>query len=633
MSATHTKMPAEDQQIDAVAIRFAGDSGDGMQLTGGFFTDTSAIVGNDIATFPDFPAEIRAPRGTTYGVSGFQLQFSSSDIHTPGDSVNALVAMNPAALKTNIEDVEPGGIVIVNEDEFTEVNLRKCGYPDAYNPLEDDSLQSSYRIVQVPMSRLTRESLADSGMGAKNIDRCRNMFALGIMYWLYDRPLEPTIQELEKKFNAKGNEAVAEINVKALKAGYYFGENAELFPSRFHIAPATFEPGTYRKIAGNEATAIGFATAAQLAKKRLFYAGYPITPASELLHHLARMKNFGVRTFQAEDEIAAVCAAIGAAFAGDLAMCGTSGPGIALKAEAMGLAVMLELPLVIVDVQRAGPATGMPTKTEQADLLQALYCRPSEAPVIVVAPASPADCFTMAIEAFRLSVRAMCPVIYLSDGYIANGAEPWKLPDIESLEPISITHPTETNNPDGPYLPYMRVEETLSRPWAVPGTAGLEHRVGGLEKQDITGEVSYDPANHEHMVRLRAEKIERLQSVIPPLEVVGPASGEALLLGWGGTQGSITTAANRLRERGHKIANAHLRYLNPFPKNLGDVLQRYDRIIVPEINMGQLRMLLRAKFLIDVIGINRVRGKSFLVNDLVDDVERVLKSDKGAVKQ
>lgn len=624
MTATQHSQNGHGQQLDAVAIRFAGDSGDGMQLTGGLFTDTSAVVGNDIATFPDFPAEIRAPRGTTYGVSGFQLQFSSTDIHTPGDSVSALVAMNPAALKMNIEDVEPGGIVVVNEDEFTAVNLRKCGYPDEYDPLEDDALQSTYRIIKVPMSRLTRESLADSGMGAKAIDRCRNMFALGIMYWLYDRPLEPTIRQLERKFKGKEDGAVADINIRALKAGYYLGENAELFPSRFHIAPAKFEPGTYRKISGIESTALGFVAAAQLAGKRLFYAGYPITPASDLLHNLARMKQFGVRTFQAEDEIAAVCAAIGAAFAGDFAMCGTSGPGMALKAEAMGLAVILELPLVIVDVQRAGPATGMPTKTEQADLLQALFGRPSESPAIVVAPSSPSNCFAMAIEAFRLAARAMCPVVYLSDGYIANGAEPWKLPDIDALPPIEISHPTQTNNPDGPYLPYQRDATSLSRPWAIPGTPGLEHRVGGLEKQDITGAVSYDPANHEHMVRLRADKIERLTEVIPPLEVTGPESGEVLLLGWGGTEGAILTAAQRLRSRGHSVANAQLRYLNPFPGNIGDVLSRYRRIIVPEINMGQLSMLIRAKFLIDVVGINRIRGKSFLVDDLVNEVENVL---------
>lgn len=624
-----TSAATAERDVPAVAIRFAGDSGDGMQLTGGLFTDTSAVVGNDIATFPDFPAEIRAPRGTTYGVSGFQLQFSSNDIYTPGDAVSALVAMNPAAFKMNIDDVEPGGIVIVNEDEFEKVNFKKCGYKDGYNPLDDEKYLARYRLVKVPMSRLTRESLADSTMGAKAIDRCRNMFALGIVYWLYERPLEPTIKYLEDTFTVKKKQPdVAELNVKALRAGYYFGENAELFPSRFHVAPAKFEPGTYRKVSGIEATAMGFVAAALLADKKLFYAGYPITPASELLHHLATMKNYGVRTFQAEDEIAAVCASIGAAFAGDFAMCGTSGPGVALKAEAMGLAVMLELPLVVVDVQRAGPATGMPTKTEQADLLQAMFGRPSESPVAIVAPCSPADSFHMAIEAFRLAARAMCPVLYLSDGYIANGAEPWKLPAIEGLPKISVKHPKETNNPEGPYLPYKREAETLTREWAIPGTPGLEHRVGGLEKQDITGNVSYDPENHDHMVRLRQEKVDRLADIIPPLEVKGPESGDVLLLGWGGTFGSITTAANRLRDRGYSVANAHLRYLNPFPKNVGEVLRNYRHVIVPEINMGQLRMLLRAKFLVDVIGCNQIRGKSFMVDELVSFTEGVLQTVK-----
>jgi len=626
--STASNGAVEQREVRSVAIRFAGDSGDGMQLTGGQFTNTSALFGNDIATFPDFPAEIRAPRGTTYGVSGFQLQFSSDDIHTPGDTVNAMVAMNPAAFKTNIDDVEPGGIVIVNEDEFNKTNFKKCGYPEGYNPLEDEALVKKYKFIKVPMSRLTRESLAESGMGAKDIDRCRNMFALGVVYWLYDRPLEPTINYLTDYFSkTKSAPQIAEINIKALKAGYYFGETAELFPVRYHVAPARLKPGKYRKISGNEATALGFVTAAMRADKNLFYAGYPITPASDLLHYLSGLKNYGVRTFQAEDEIAAVCASIGAAYAGDFAMCGTSGPGVALKAEAIGLAVIYELPLVIVDVQRAGPATGMPTKTEQADLLQAMYGRPSESPVIIVAPRSPADCFNMAIEAFRLSVRAMCPVMYLSDGYIANGAEPWLLPNVDDLPMIDVKHPTQNNNPDGdgPYLPYQRDPETLARPWAIPGTPGLEHRIGGLEKQDVTGNVSYDPANHEHMVRTRAAKVQKLADVIPPVEVDGPQSGDVLLLGWGGTYGSIVTAGMRLREMGHSVATAHLRYLNPLPNNLGDVLNQYKTIIIPEINLGQLRTLIRDKFLIDAIGINHVRGKTFLVEELVNDTLGIMK--------
>ena len=622
MAATTT---STQETVEAVTIRFVGDSGDGMQLTGGQFTTTSALFGNDVATFPDFPAEIRAPRGTTYGVSGFQVQFASSDIHTPGDEVHALVAMNPAGLKTNIEDVQPGGIVVVNEDEFNKTNFKKCGYPDGYDPLEDEVLQTTYKIIRVPMSRMTRESLAETGMGAKDIDRCRNMFALGIVYWLYDRPLDATIDYLENYFGkVKNKPEIADINVQALKAGFYFGETAEMFPVRYHVAPAKLRSGRYRRISGNEATALGFVTAAAKAKKKLLYAGYPITPASELIHYLSRWKHFGVRTFQAEDEIAAMCAAIGGAFAGDFAMCGTSGPGVALKAEAIGLAVIYELPVVIVDVQRAGPATGMPTKTEQADLLQAMYGRPSECPVILVAPRSPSDCFHMAIEAFRLAVRAMCPVIFLSDGYIANGAEPWRLPSIDEVPPIEVDHPTESNNGDGDFLPYRRDEETLARPWAVPGTPGLEHRIGGLEKQEGTGNVSYDPDNHDHMVRIRAEKIQRLADVIPPLQVHGPPSGDTLLLGWGGTYGAIATAAQRLRDEGLPVSDAHLQYLNPFPANLEDVLRGFKRVIVPEINMGQLRSMLRERFLIDVIGFNRVRGKGFLVDELVTETRRIV---------
>ena len=616
----------ETRELGAVSIRFCGDSGDGMQLAGGQFTTASAIFGNDIATFPDFPAEIRAPRGTTYGVSGFQVQFASTEIYTPGDSVNALVAMNPAGFKTNIADVEPGGIVIVNEDEFDAVNLKKCGYDAGYNPLDDDELNRRYQIYRVPMSRLTREAAADTELGAKDIDRCRNMYALGIVYWLYDRPVDTTVRFLQDYFAKQKNRPdIALVNTRALKAGYYFGETAELFPARYHVAPAKLKPGRYRRISGNEATVLGCVTAAAKAGKQLLYASYPITPASDIIHGLARLKHFGVKTFQAEDEIGAVCAAIGASFAGDLALCGTSGPGLALKSEAIGLAVMLELPLVIINVQRAGPATGMPTKTEQADLLQAMFGRPGESPCIIIAPRSPSDCFHMAIEAFRLAVRCMCPVLLLSDGYVANGAEPWLLPDLDAIEPIRVDHPTERNGPDDEFLPYKRDPDTLGRPWAIPGTPGLEHRLGGLEKEEGTGNVSYDPDNHDRMVRTRVAKVQKVAEIIPSLEVRGPASGDALLLGWGGTYGAITTAGDQLREQGMAVSTAHLRYLNPFPSNLGEVMSRFKTVIIPELNLGQLRMLIRAKFLVDAIGINEMRGKAFLVETLVEKTMEILK--------
>ena len=616
----------ETRELGAVSIRFCGDSGDGMQLAGGQFTTASAIFGNDIATFPDFPAEIRAPRGTTYGVSGFQVQFAATEIYTPGDSVNALVAMNPAGFKTNIADVEPGGIVIVNEDEFDAVNLKKCGYDAGYNPLDDDELNRRYQIYRVPMSRLTREAAADTELGAKDIDRCRNMYALGIVYWLYDRPVDTTVRFLQDYFAKQKNRPdIALVNTRALKAGYYFGETAELFPARYHVAPAKLKPGRYRRISGNEATVLGCVTAAAKAGKQLLYASYPITPASDIIHGLARLKHFGVKTFQAEDEIGAVCAAIGASFAGDLALCGTSGPGLALKSEAIGLAVMLELPLVIINVQRAGPATGMPTKTEQADLLQAMFGRPGESPCIIIAPRSPSDCFHMAIEAFRLAVRCMCPVLLLSDGYVANGAEPWLLPDLDAIEPIRVDHPTERNGPDDEFLPYKRDPDTLGRPWAIPGTPGLEHRLGGLEKEEGTGNVSYDPDNHDRMVRTRVAKVQKVAEIIPSLEVRGPASGDALLLGWGGTYGAITTAGDQLREQGMAVSTAHLRYLNPFPSNLGEVMSRFKTVIIPELNLGQLRMLIRAKFLVDAIGINEMRGKAFLVETLVEKTMEILK--------
>lgn len=624
--AEHRQVPTRIRP--SVVIRFCGDSGDGMQLTGGQFTNTSALFGNDVATFPDFPAEIRAPRGTTFGVSGFQLQFSSTEIFTPGDKVHALVAMNPAGLKTNLADVEPGGIVIVNEDEFDKVNFKKCGYKEGYNPLDDDEINRRYRLYRVPMSRLTRESLASTGFGAKDTDRCRNMYALGLVYWLFERPLDVTVKYLTDYFTGeKHKPEIANLNIRALQAGYHFGETAEIIAERYQVAPAKLKKGVYRRISGNEATALGLVVAAQKAGKTLMYSGYPITPASELLHHLARLKNHGVRTFQAEDEIAAICAAIGASFAGDLSVTGTSGPGMALKAEAMNLAVMLELPLVIVDVQRAGPSTGMPTKTEQADLLHAVLGRPSESTVIVVAAQSPSDCFDTVIEACRLAVRCMCPAIFLSDGYIANGAEPWAVPDLDSIPPIPITHLSENNNPvaGGSVLPYKRDPETLTRPWIIPGTPGLEHRVGGIEKQDVTGNISYDPDNHDFMTRTRWRKVQKAADVIPPLKVRGPERGEVLLLGWGGTYGAITTAGDELRKKGHSVATAHLRHLCPFPRNLGEVLHNYRTVIIPEINLGQLRLLIRAQFLIDAIGMNQVSGRMFRVEDLVNKTLEIMK--------
>lgn len=617
-------------QRDAVVIRFSGDSGDGMQLAGGQFTATTALFGNDIATFPDFPAEIRAPRGTTFGVSGFQLQFASTEIHTEGDRVNVLMAMNPAGLKVNLDDVEVGGIIIANEDEFTTTNLLKCGYPEGYNPLEDDEVNAHRRIIRVPMSRLTRQATADLGLGAKDADRCRNMFALGIAYWLFERSLDSTIQHLNNYYGSKkGRPEIAQANIAVLKAGYHFGETAELFPVRYQVPPAKLTPGTYRRISGNAALALGLATAASKADASLLYASYPITPASDILHALARLKHLGVTTFQAEDEIAAVCAAIGASYAGNIGVTGTSGPGLALKAEAVGLAVIYELPLVVVDVQRAGPATGMPTKTEQADLLQAMFGRAGESPVLVLAPQSPADCFAIAIEAVRLAVTHMCPAIILSDGYLGNGAEPWRLPDLDAIDPIEIKHPAKAFDPDLGFRPYIRDPDTLARAWALPGTPGLEHRIGSLEKAEGTGAVSYDPDNHDKMIHDRAEKIQRAARTIAPLEVRGPKTGDVLLLGWGGTYGAISTAGDRLRDQGLSVATASLRHLNPMPVNLPKVLASYETVIIPEINLGQLSTLIRSRYLIDAVGINVVRGRAFRVGDLVERVEAIV-ADRAA---
>ncbi len=599
---------------DEISVRFAGDSGDGMQLAGTQMTNTSAIFGNDISTLPDFPAEIRAPAGTLAGVSGFQLHFGSVRLRTPGDLVNALIAMNPAALKANLSDLEAGGVLIVNEDAFSKANLSKAGY--AENPLENNRL-NGYQLFQVPMDKLTVAACKDTGLTGRAIGRCKNFFALGLTYWLYGRPIETTLRWIEQKFGPKP--AVADANARALKAGYYFGETAELFPARYTVAPAEIPAGKYRRITGNEATAIGLIAAAQRAGKTLFYGTYPITPASDILHELSKHKNFDVRTFQAEDEIAAMTSVIGAAFAGAFAVTGTSGPGLALKSEAIGLAVMTELPMVIINVQRGGPSTGLPTKTEQADLNQAVFGRNGEAPVCVLAAATPGDCFTMAIEAFRIATEFMTPVILLSDGYLANGAEPWRIPDIDSLPRFSIKHPRSENG----FQPYERTDR-LVRPWALPGTPGLEHRIGGLEKRDVTGEVCYDPENHEHMCRVRRQKIDNIAETIPLLEVHGDDSGELLVLGWGSTYGAVTSAVDQCREKDMGVSSAHLRYLDPMPKNTGEVLQRFKRVLVPEMNLGQLVKHVRAEYLIDAVGLNKVQGKPFMIREIVAKIEELL---------
>ncbi|MDQ3805873.1 MAG: 2-oxoacid:acceptor oxidoreductase subunit alpha [Acidobacteriota bacterium] len=607
----------ETEEIETVTIRFAGDSGDGMQLTGTQFTNTSAVVGNDISTLPDFPAEIRAPAGSLPGVSGFQLNFSSRDIRTPGDQPNVLVAMNPAALKVNLSDLEEGGTVIINSDEFNKENLKKANY--ATNPLEDDTLKG-YRVHRLPITTLNLRALQEAGvqMSRKEMDRCKNFFALGVLYWLYDRPLEPTQEWIREKFGKKPE--IQKANEIALRTGYNFADTTEVFTTHYKVRKAVIAPGKYRKITGNEATAIGFVTAAELTGRPLFYGSYPITPASDILHELSRHKNFGVKTFQAEDEIAAVCAAIGASFAGQVGVTGTSGPGVALKQEAIGLAVMTELPLVIINVQRGGPSTGLPTKTEQADLFQAVWGRNGECPAVVVAPATPAECFSMAIEAVRLAFRYMTPVFYLSDGYLANGAEPWLVPDIESLPKIEVKFADDPAN----FLPYARDPETLARPFALPGTPGLEHRVGGIEKQHETGNVNYEPENHHFMVQMRQAKVDRVAQDIPDVEVFGDPVGKVLVLGWGSTYGSITSAVERLREQGQPVSSAHLRHLNPFPSNLGEVLRGFDTVLVPEMNLGQLWTMIRAKYLVDAVAFSKVKGRPFQIREIVRKVEEYL---------
>jgi 2-oxoglutarate ferredoxin oxidoreductase subunit alpha len=617
MTTTHEEARTVPQfvDVDRVTIRFAGDSGDGMQLTGTQFTHTAAIIGNDLSTFPDFPAEIRAPAGSLPGVSGFQVSFSSNEIYTPGDAPDVFVAMNPAALKTNLSDLMPGGLLLVNTDEFTPANLHKAAYKS--NPLEDGSLRG-YQVIEVALTSQNEKALEGTELTTVQRERCKNMYALGIMYWLYDRPLEPTLKWLEDKFGK--NPRIAEANQLALKAGYNYAETVELSSVRYHVRKAHYAPGQYRAITGNEATAMGFLAASLLAKRPLFYASYPITPASDVLHELARYKNFGVKTFQAEDEIAAIGAAIGASFGGALALTGTSGPGVALKSEAINLAVMTELPVVIANIQRAGPSTGMPTKAEQSDLLQAMFGRNGDSSVAIVAPATPDECFRLAIEAFRIATRYMVPTFYLSDAYLANGAEPWRIPSLDDFEPIEITFRTD---PEG-FGPYDRDPRTLARPWAVPGTPGLEHRIGGLEKADFTGNVNYTDENHQLMTQYRWDKVQRIQQDIPPLEIEGPQSGRLLVLGWGSTYGSIRSAVEIMQARGLSVGHAHLRYLNPLPSNVRDVLASFDQVLIPEMNMGQLSMLIRARFLVDAVSLGKVAGKPFKISEVLEAMEQVL---------
>jgi 2-oxoglutarate ferredoxin oxidoreductase subunit alpha len=599
-------------EIESVAIRFTGDSGDGMQLTGTKFTESTALAGNELATLPDYPAEIRAPAGTLAGVSGFQIHFSSKHIRTPADHPDVLVSFNPAALRANIDDLRPGAMVIINTDSFNENAMKKAGYSE--DPLPE--LRERYSLVEIPLTKLNREALKDLDLSARDADRCKNFFALGLMFWLYNRPMESTLRWLEEKFQGD----VLEANKRVLHAGHAFGETTELFPVQYIVPGAKIQPGIYRNITGNTALAWGIVAAGVQMNGPVFLGAYPITPASDVLHEVARHRNFGVKTFQAEDEIAAISAAIGASFAGMLGVTTTSGPGFVLKQEALGLAVMSELPLVVIDIQRAGPSTGMPTKIEQADLMLALYGRNSDSPLPILAPMSPGDCFHTVLEAFRWAVKYMTPVVVLSDGYLANSAEPWLIPDVESLPRMPVEHWTETEG----FEPYARNAETLARPWAVPGTAGLEHRIGGLTKENISGNVSYDPGNNETMIRLRAEKVAGIAAEIPPLEIDGPERGDLLVVGWGGTYGAITSAVEEARINGRVVSSIHLRHLNPLPSDLGPILQRFDKILVPELNCGQLVDILRAVYLVPAEGMSKLRGQPFHVDELVARIEEML---------
>ncbi len=606
----------ELKTIEDVTIRFAGDSGDGMQLTGTQFTNTAAILGNDVSTLPDYPAEIRAPAGTTYGVSGFQIRFGSLDILTPGDTCDVLVAMNPAALVTNLKLLKKGGVIIANQDAFSDKNLKLAGLDS--NPLEDGSLDR-FEVYPVAIGKLTTSALADLNISQRIVDKTKNFFALGLMYWMYNRPLEQSEKFIKEKFSEKDTQ-VAEANLRVLHAGYNYGETTEIFTTRYEVKPAHLPAGKYRNIMGNVATALGLVAASKKAGLPLFLGSYPITPASDILHELSKLRQYGVKTFQAEDEIAAICSAIGASYAGALAATTTSGPGLSLKTEALGLAIMLELPLVIVDVQRGGPSTGLPTKTEQADLLQAMFGRNGEAPLGIVAPATPSECFDMVYEAARIAIKFMTPVICLTDGYLANGSEPWKIPNAAELPAIPVSFAKKMEN----FEPYARDEKTLARPWAIPGTPELMHRIGGLEKAHLTGNISYDPENHDFMVKMRAAKIERIAADIPKAEVDGPESGELLVIAWGGTYGAVQSAVSSARVRGLSVAHLHLRYLNPLPSNLGEILKRFRTILVPEINNGQLIQILRAKYLVEARGFNRIKGLPLKADELEAEIDSIL---------
>lgn len=614
-------MATQEAVLPEVVIKFAGDSGDGMQLTGTQFTNNTALLGIDLSTFPDFPAEIRAPQGTLPGVSGFQLRFSSDRIFTPGDSCDVLVAMNAAALKSNLPSLKRSGIIIANIEGFDAKNLRLANYPDGVNPLEDGSLEG-YQVIKMEVTKLTRETLKDFTLGTKEKDRAKNMFVLGFLYWMYNRNPENTINFLKEKFAKKPE--ILESNIKVLQAGYNFGDTTETFTTRYSVKKAVMPPGNYRSIHGNQALAYGLIAASQKSGLQLFLGSYPITPASDILHELSRHKNFGVKTFQAEDEIAAISAAIGAAYGGSLGVTTTSGPGIALKSEAMGLAMMLEIPLLICDIQRGGPSTGLPTKTEQSDLLQVFYGRNGESPIPVIAASTPSDCFFAVYEAVRIAIRHMTPVVFLSDGYIANGSEPWKFPESKDLSPIEVNFKSSPENSDEKFEPYLR-DEKLVRPWAIPGTAGLEHRVGGLEKQDVTGNVSYDPENHELMVKIREEKIEKIADYIPEQKIDnGPEKGKVLVLGWGSTYGAIKSAVTELLKEGAEVSHAHLRYIRPFPKSLGKILKNFDQILIPELNNGQLIKIIRDKYLVDAKGFNKIKGIPFTKAELVDEIKKLL---------
>jgi len=605
--------------IDEAVIRFAGDSGDGMQLTGGRFTETTAIVGNDLSTLPDFPAEIRAPAGSLAGVSAFQIKFSSKDIHTPGDKPDVLVAMNPAALKVHQKELIPGGTMIVNTDAFTKKNLKFAGYET--NPIEDGSLDDYFTLIPIEMNKMVTRACEGLDMPPKLVGRTKNFFALGVLFYMYDRPLDTTEGWLKKKF--KGKDAIIEANTRALNAGYNYGDTTELFMTRFKVEKANLPSGTYRNMNGNLATSLGLLAASEKSGLNLFYGGYPITPASDILHTLATWKHFGVQTFQAEDEIAGISSVIGAAFTGNLAVTATSGPGIALKGEAMGLGIITELPMVIINVQRGGPSTGLPTKTEQSDLNQALYGRNGEAPMPVIAAATPGDCFYAAYDACRIALKYMTPVIMLSDGYLANGSEPWMIPNVDDLEEIDVTFVHEKNS-DDEFLPYLRNEETLSRPWAIPGTPGLEHRLGGIEKDENTGHVSYDPENHHRMVELRQEKVNRIQQDIAPIKIFGEDHGDMLILSWGGTYGSCRSAVETLQEEGKKVSHAHIRWISPLPKDLGEIIIGFKNVLVPEINLGQFLRLIRAEYLVDAKGLNLVRGRPISASTIVETVKKTL---------